>query len=158
MGERKLNVAESLGIVCIVLFSLALLVGQCSTVKGAQAPPAKAQPVAPVSPPAKPPAGADTRATKPAPPAKGAPPALPAGSVLLTDAEAKDLHIAVLENQNLELRIQSLEAQVGQARAKVAADHDALTEKFAKAHNVDLAKFRLNPDLKAFVPVAPEKK
>ena len=117
--------------------------------------------VAPVSPPAKG-SGAGTPAGAPAQPGVAMPrPAasqLPAGSVLLTDVEAKDLHIAVLENQNLELRIQALEAQVSYARAKSAAEHDALTEKLAKPHNVDLTKFRLNPDLKAFVPIAPEKK
>jgi hypothetical protein len=133
-------------LICFVIF-IYLPVGICLSQAAKKAPPAADKP-----------ATTEKTAT-PANPAPAPPAPLPAGAVKLTDDEAKDLKIAVLEWQNLTMQIDAATNDflnkngMNQAKAAAVSKNNAMIERFAKAHNLDLAKFRLDAGSNAFVPV-----
>jgi len=117
---------------CLMIGSILLLAIESSVMLFAQGSPAPA-----ATPPAK---------TKPTdPPAK----------IALTDEEGKDLEISLLKAQNLDLQIEKVQNQILSERRKLSEETVALSDKFAKAHNVDLKAYRLDPQQKAFVKIPP---
>ena len=94
------------------------------------------------------------QAPKPAPPvvsteSRAASPA----SVLLTHEEGLEIELNSEKMNNLNLQAERIERQISEARKGLSQDRDDLTAKFAKAHGLDPAKYRLDPQAKAFLPV-----
>jgi hypothetical protein len=81
------------------------------------------------------------------------PAADPAGKIPLTADEAKDLEFNQLQIENLDFKVDQLRNQIMMAKQKLAKDTSDLAAKFSKAHDVDLTKYRLDPQAKAFIPL-----
>ena len=75
------------------------------------------------------------------------------GRIPLTADEAKDLEFNQLQIENLDFKVEQLRNQIMTAKQKLAKDTADLAAKFAKAHDVDLTKYRLAPQAKAFIPL-----
>ena len=76
-------------------------------------------------------------------------------SIPLTPDEDKDILIDQLQSDKLQLQIDKLQSQVNDASQKRARETQELYTRIAKAHDVDLTKYRLDPQIKAFVPIPP---
>jgi type IV secretory pathway VirB10-like protein len=81
----------------------------------------------------------------PAPSAKPTPAPPPPAPVPLTPEEATALALNKEKIENVRLTYQILQTEYAQ-----------LTAKFAAAHNLDLSKWRLDPNLGRFVPEGPK--
>ena len=105
----------------------------------------------------KPPSPPPTEAGK-APAANAQAPPPNHAIVPLTDAEKVEWDNNQLRIENLNLRINQLQDQISKEQLRLAQEASVLTTKFAKAHNVDPAKYRLDSALNAFVPSPPTPK
>ena len=79
-------------------------------------------------------------------------------SIPLTPDEEKDILIDQLKTDKLQLQIDKLQSQVNDASQKRARETARTLPPLAKAHDVDLTKYRLDPQVKAFVPIPPAEK
>jgi hypothetical protein len=77
----------------------------------------------------------------------------PAAKILLTAQESKDLEFNQLQIENLNYKVEDLRKQIMSVKQNLDNETAELTAKFAKAHNLDLTKYRLDPQAKAFIPV-----
>jgi hypothetical protein len=111
---------------------------------------------------------AQTEKSKTPPPAPPPPtPASPAppapGEVALTESEGKDVEILRLNEENQQIRIQQVTDMVEskfhfrEQQQKLVQEDKALTAALAKAHGIDLSKYLLMKDKKAFVPIPASK-
>lgn len=80
--------------------------------------------------------------------------------IALSADEVKDATIAEQKAQILELQIEKLQTQVMEARQRSNEEIQAMTARFAKAHDIDISKYRLDMAKKEFVPLPapPDKK
>jgi TolA-binding protein len=104
-----------------------------------------------------PPKAASQQVTKDKPQAADNGPSIP-----LTDAEQKDLEINRLKMANLQLQIQQVEAQIESRfhfrdqQAKLVQEANGLKDVFCKEHDLDAAKYKLDPTGKLLVPISPK--
>jgi hypothetical protein len=132
---------RKLKIVAVVIFCLAVM--------GASMPGQTAKPALPANPPA----GKAAPAARPVPSAPEAKPA----DVPLTDPEKTAMELNQQKVENLQLRIQLLQQQIGQQQKQLADETAALTDKFAKAHGLDPAKYQFIPGSGVFRPITAKK-